>query len=549
MALERRRSTSASSRERLPAGTPAPAVRRAGRRLPAVARSATATCRASRPRCSRAPPLDGGAAPAGRLAAGAAARALRARCARAAPAPWLTPAERPRAARRVPRAGARSGWPSAPRELLMPLRHGAHRPRARPRAALRAGRARRDPGAPAAATGVAAAGDQPAPRRPRPAARATAHADDRRRPTVIRLFNSLTQRKEELRAARPRQGRHLLPAVPRSTTSCTSATPGPTSSSPCCAPGCTSRGLRRHAGREHHRRGRQDHQQGRTPRAARPSRWPPSTPQAYVDDTDRLGVPRPDIEPLATRDHPRDHRPRLPAHRRGPRLRGPGQRLLSRAQLRRVRQALQAAHRRARGGRPRRGRARQGGPARLRRLEGRQARRAAPGTAPGARAGPAGTSSARPWACAIWAPASTSTAAAATSSSRTTRTRSPRAEAAGMPFARVWMHNGMIRSRRREDGQVASATSSCCARCSTATRAPVVLTYFLTTHYRSPLEFCAEKLDEAKAAYGRLLEARARRRLPRRQRRARRRRTIPPELRGRARAGPRRPSPSTWTTT
>ena len=35
----------------------------------------------------------------------------------------------------------------------------------------------------------------------------------------------------------------------------------------------------------------------------------------------------------------------------------------------------------------------------------------------------------------------------------------------------------------------------------------VVLTYFLTTHYRSPLEFSLEKLDEAKAAYERLVEA------------------------------------------
>jgi len=35
----------------------------------------------------------------------------------------------------------------------------------------------------------------------------------------------------------------------------------------------------------------------------------------------------------------------------------------------------------------------------------------------------------------------------------------------------------------------------------------VVLMYFLTTHYRSPLEFSSEKLDEAKAAYERLCDA------------------------------------------
>ncbi len=34
--------------------------------------------------------------------------------------------------------------------------------------------------------------------------------------------------------------------------------------------------------------------------------------------------------------------------------------------------------------------------------------------------------------------------------------------------------------------------------------APVVLMYFLTTHYRSPLEFSTDKLDEAKAQYERL---------------------------------------------
>ncbi len=35
----------------------------------------------------------------------------------------------------------------------------------------------------------------------------------------------------------------------------------------------------------------------------------------------------------------------------------------------------------------------------------------------------------------------------------------------------------------------------------------VVLTYFLTTHYRSPLEFSTAKLDEARAAYARLADA------------------------------------------
>ena len=125
-----------------------------------------------------------------------------------------------------------------------------------------------------------------------------------------------------------------------------------------------------------------------------------------------------------------------------------------------------------------------------------------PGRAPGGWAGRAGTSSARPWGCATWAPGSTCTAAAATSSSRTTRTRSPRARPAGLPFARVWMHNGMIRS---EGEKMAKSVGNIFLLREVLDRydPAVVLMYFLTTHYRSPLEFSMEKLDEAKAAYGR----------------------------------------------
>lgn len=37
--------------------------------------------------------------------------------------------------------------------------------------------------------------------------------------------------------------------------------------------------------------------------------------------------------------------------------------------------------------------------------------------------------------------------------------------------------------------------------------APVVLLYFLTTHYRSPLEFSVGRLEEAKASYERIVDA------------------------------------------
>ena len=79
-------------------------------------------------------------------------------------------------------------------------------------------------------------------------------------------------------------------------------------------------------------------------------------------------------------------------------------------------------------------------------------------------------------------------------------------EAAGLPFARVWMHNGMIRS---EGEKMAKSVGNIFLLREVLDRypAPVVLMYFLTTHYRSSLEFSIEKLDEAKAAFERLVEA------------------------------------------
>ena len=79
-------------------------------------------------------------------------------------------------------------------------------------------------------------------------------------------------------------------------------------------------------------------------------------------------------------------------------------------------------------------------------------------------------------------------------------------EAAGLPFARVWMHNGMIRS---EGAKMAKSVGNIFLLREVLDRyePAVLLTYFLTTHYRSPLEFSVEKLDEAQAAYGRLRDA------------------------------------------
>ena len=176
----------------------------------------------------------------------------------------------------------------------------------------------------------------------------------------------------------------------------------------------------------------------------------------YVADTDRLGLGRPDHEPLASRDVEPDRRPDRGADRARPRLRGGRRRLLPRALARRLRLAVAPRRRRDGPGRGRRGRRPQGGPARLRALEGAARRaRTPPGTRRGAAAGRAGTSSARRWprSCSAWT--SRSTAAASTSSSRTTRTRRRRRwPARGGRSRGMWMHNGMLQLGRREDGQV-----------------------------------------------------------------------------------------------
>ncbi len=79
-------------------------------------------------------------------------------------------------------------------------------------------------------------------------------------------------------------------------------------------------------------------------------------------------------------------------------------------------------------------------------------------------------------------------------------------EAAGLPFARVWMHNGMLRT---EGEKMAKSVGNITLLRETLERwpAPVVMTYFLTTHYRSPLEFSEGRLDEASASYERLVGA------------------------------------------
>ena len=134
------------------------------------------------------------------------------------------------------------------------------------------------------------------------------------------------------------------------------------------------------------------------------------------------------------------------------------------------------------------------------------------------------------------ASSSTSTAAAATCSSRTTRTRRRRRwPRAGAPLARALDAQRDAAARRREDGQVGRATSAGSATVLDEVGRDTLLMYFVGGHYRQPIAYTRERLDAAAASVERVREA---------GRRAGRRR-----LAGGPGAAARRASSTRWPTT
>jgi cysteinyl-tRNA synthetase len=122
-------------------------------------------------------------------------------------------------------------------------------------------------------------------------------------------------------------------------------------------------------------------------------------------------------------------------------------------------------------------------------------------------AGRAGTSSARRCRGSIWARVSTSTAAASISSFRTTRTSWPsRRCALGVErMASVWMHNGFLqvegRKMAKSEGNFVTIhdllhTDALGGR---SWPGDVLRLALLMTQYREPLDFSADRLDEAAA--------------------------------------------------
>ena len=154
-------------------------------------------------------------------------------------------------------------------------------------------------------------------------------------------------------------------------------------------------GLRGHLGRQHHRRRRQADRRGAEGRddGQGPGR---AGHRRLSRVPGGAGGRRHRPHALRHRAHRRDHRDHARADRQGVRLRVGGRRLLRRVQGARVRQAQPPRPRGAAGRRPDRAVGAEAAPGRLRALEELRSRASRRGRAPGARAGPAGTSSAPP---------------------------------------------------------------------------------------------------------------------------------------------------------
>lgn len=73
-------------------------------------------------------------------------------------------------------------------------------------------------------------------------------------------------------------------------------------------------------------------------------------------------------------------------------------------------------------------------------------------------------------------------------------------------FVRYWMHNGMIEVKEEKMSKSKGLKDEWILRnLLDLFDADVIKVYVLSTHYRSPLEFSLEKVEEAKKAYGRII--------------------------------------------
>ena len=177
---------------------------------------------------------------------------------------------------------------------------------------------------------------------------------------------------------------------------------------------------------------------------------------AYFEDTDRLGLGRPDHEPLASETIDAIVELIQALIDSGHAYAAGGDVYFRVASFDGYGKLSQPAARGDAAGRGRRRGRAEGEPAGLRALEGRTRRaRTPPGPRRGARAGPAGTSSAPRWPSSILGVDFDVHGGGSDLVFPHHENEIAQTEAArGKPLARIWMHNGMVQHRRREDGQV-----------------------------------------------------------------------------------------------
>ena len=253
------------------------------------------------------------------------------------------------------------------------------------------------------------------------------------------------------------------------------------------------RGYEVEARPQHHGRQRQDLR--RRARARAPSS-PSRRPQWYLEDTGDLGLGRPDDLPKATETVPEivDLIEELVARGYAYAVEGDVY----------FRVASVPEYGRLSGQRPGPGRGAgaepaQGGPARLRALEGEQAGRGhVVGLAVGARPARAGTSSARRWPRSCSGRCSRSTAAGSTSSSRTTRTSSRSRVRSATSSRGSGCTTGCSGSSARRC-RSRSATSLTIREALDEWGRETLLLFFLTAHWRKPIDFSEETLRGARA--------------------------------------------------
>ena len=219
---------------------------------------------------------------------------------------------------------------------------------------------------------------------------------------------------------------------------------------------------------------------------------------AYVEDTDRLGLGRPDPEPKASETIEPIVALIEDLVESGHAYEAGGDVYFSVASFAGLRQALQPPARRDAAGRGRRRRRAQARAAGLRALEGHQGGRGHQlALALGRRGARAGTSSAPRWPSSSSASTSRSTAAARTSCSPTTRTRSPRPRPRA---ASRWPGSGCTTAWSRwapRRWPSPWATSTCCTARSTSTAATRSSMWLVSGHYRQPIGFSDDALDQA----------------------------------------------------